>query len=323
MARRDGLPAELGGSFTVGAAREMGVGAGRLRGSDLERPFRGVRTYAQEARDDAGDFDRVRGETVRLAEAYSVRMRETEFFAYETAVHLLGGPLPVAIGRELRDLDVGVHGDAPLPRCAGVRGRRLGPHLAPVVTRRGIRMSSPASTWAMLGTWSVPDLVALGDFLCRVWREGYGRRSAGTPPLTTPEQLRAALGAGKRRGAARLRTALELIRCDAWSPRESACRVHLVEAGLPEPELNVDVFDRNGFHLGCVDLVYRRWKVAIEYQGKHHRDQYAHDVERVERVERLRAAGWAVVQVTSALHAEPARLVTRVESQLSTRGWRR
>lgn len=206
----------------------------------LERPFRGLRTHAQEVRDDAGDFDRVRGETARLAEAYSVRMRETEFFAYETAVHLLGGPLPVAIGRELRDLDVGVHGDAPLPRCAGVRGRRFRPHLASVVTRRGIRMSSPASTWAMLGTWSVPDLVALGDFLCRVWREGYGRRNAGTPPLATPDQLRAALDAGKRRGAAR-----------------------------------------------------------------------------------LRAAGWAVVQVTSALHAEPARLVTRVESHLSARGWRR
>ncbi|WCM55504.1 hypothetical protein JRG78_11340 [Microbacterium sp. EF45047] len=41
------LPEGLGRRFSVQQARDAGVGAGRLRRTDLDRPFHGVRTRRQ------------------------------------------------------------------------------------------------------------------------------------------------------------------------------------------------------------------------------------------------------------------------------------
>jgi very-short-patch-repair endonuclease len=60
--------------------------------------------------------------------------------------------------------------------------------------------------------------------------------------------------------------------------------------------------------------------VAIEYQGQFHGAQYARDIARIER---LRAAGWVVIQVSSELlFGNPEQLVRRVRTALSERGWR-
>ena len=320
MPRITPLPEALGDVFTVDDARGSGVGIGRLRGSDLQAPFRGVRARLRLEDPHADPYERSSHATMHRIRAYSARMRSGEFFAYETAVRVYGGPLPSHIGREIRPLDIGVFDGAPLPRAAGVRGRRLTPAMTKVVAHEGFAASSPASTWAMLGRWDLVDLVALGDYFCRVWRVGVGRPNAGADPLATTQQLSAALGAGRRRiGGPTLRAALDLIREDSWSPRESACRVHLVRGGLPDPELNLDLFDAGGVFLGCVDLAYPQWKVAVEYQGSIHGLTYAEDIERIER---LRADGWIIIQVSSALHAQPRELVSRVARALRSRGWR-
>jgi hypothetical protein len=185
--------------------------------------------------------------------------------------------------------------------------------LTAVTEHEGLRVSTPAATWAALGALSVFDLVALGDFFCRRWRDGYGRPHAGRAPLTTVADLRDALDLGRRKGAARLRQALELVREDAWSPRESRVRCILIAAGLPEPELNIDVFDEKGRFLGCVDMAYRDRRVAIEYLGMLHDEQWARDVERIAA---LRAAGWTVLEVTSPLLHRPQDLVARVVAAL-------
>ncbi len=261
MTRRVTIPPELGDVFSVGRAGEAGLRRGRLRGRDLERPFHGVRRL----RDDNEEPDRfaqMRSETRGLIRAYAVRMRPSEFFSHETAVVVWGGPTPAHLDTRL--LQIGVHDDDPLPRTTGVRGRRLAAAMTTTRAHEGVRVASPASTWAMLGRWEVRDLVALGDHLCRLWRAGHGRQDIGRPPIATREQLEAALAAGRRIGAGRLREALALIRCDSWSPRESACRLLIVEAGLPEPVLNVDVVDDHGSFVACVDLAYPRERIAIE-----------------------------------------------------------
>ncbi|WP_460799698.1 hypothetical protein [Microbacterium sp. GXF0217] len=71
------------------------------------------------------------------------------------------------------------------------------------------------------------------------------------------EILRATVAARRRTGIQNLREAVELMREDSWSPRESKIRVRIVRAGLPEPPLNQDVFEDHGRFLGCVDLAYR------------------------------------------------------------------
>jgi very-short-patch-repair endonuclease len=65
-------------------------------------------------------------------------------------------------------------------------------------------------------------------------------------------------------------------------------------------------------------MVYRRFLVAVEYQGRQHGEAYSRDIERIER---LRAAGWEVFQVTSALTDRPWELVDRVGQALRERGW--
>lgn len=177
----------------------------------------------------------------------------------------------------------------------------------------GLPVTTAAGTWANLGSLSLVDVIALGDYFCRVWRAGPGRPNAGMPPIATLVDLRVAIASGRRVGIRRLRDAVELIREDSWSPRESAVRCHLVLSGLPEPELNHDVFDDRGRFLGCVDLAYPSRKVAIEYHGMLHHQRYAADVERIAA---LRAAGWIVIEVTSALFATPDELVARVRAAL-------
>lgn len=228
----------------------------------------------------------------------------------------MGGPLAA---HEREELDVSVLGNGSLPRGRGVRGHRASPAATSTRIVQGLRVASFATMWASMGaSMSRDELVALGDYGCRVWRTGENRPHPGRPPLATPAQLDAAATASRRRGAATLREALPLIRLDAWSPRETATRLLLIDAGLPEPRLNVDVSDAHGDFLACPDLAYPELKIAIEYQGQLHGMQYAMDIERVER---LRAEGWIVIQVTSETLRFPNIVARRVRAALMERGW--
>lgn len=314
MPRRTRIPAELGERFSYAHARELGVTRSRLRGRDLAAPFRGVRTARELPGRCPSNPDDARTELLLRARDLATALRPDEFFSHETAAVIWGAPLPP--GSDLGVLHVSVH-DGAVRRMAGVRGHRLDRRLTTVGTRDGLRVASPASTWAALGAWSVTDLTALGDHICRVWREGVGRPSPGRLPLATPEQMRRALDAGQRRGAARLRRSLSLTRLDSWSPRETGSRLILLAAGLPEPSLNRDVFDGQGAFLGCVDMAFEQQRIALEYQGRQHADTYAHDVERLAR---LRAAGWIVIEITAELYARPEVLAARVRAALTSRG---
>ncbi|WP_157540827.1 hypothetical protein [Microbacterium sp. XT11] len=318
------LPPELGPAFTVRQARAAGVARSRLRKPDLHAPYRGVRSVIP-AEDAASDSPYVQQADARrrAVRAYAPKLERLQFVSHESAAALWHAPLPLAFDEDERLVapeDLPVHistfGRGHLVRASGVRAHRARIETSRLVLIVGIRVADPATTWASLGSLPLIDLIALGDYFCRVWRTGVGRPDAGTPPLATPAELQRAIDAGRRTGIRRLREAIDLIRLDSWSPRESAVRCHLVFAGLPEPELNVDVHDEQGRFLGCVDLAYPEWKIAIEYQGRQHSATYAADVERIAA---LRAAGWIVIEVTSALFASPDRLVSRVRDALCSR----
>ncbi|MDR6866846.1 hypothetical protein J2Y69_001445 [Microbacterium resistens] len=326
MGRAQTLPNHLGDAFSVRAATELGVGRGRLRRRDLARPFPGVRVRIRDGDPDeeplaAGDDPYAQQAAGRLARAreYAPRLRPGQFYSHETAAVLWGAPLPLAFvddapadGHAL-PVHVSSFGTAPLVRTPGVSAHRARTATTTLRELGDIALSSPASTWAALGALPLIDLVAIGDHLCRVWRAGPGRLDAGREPLTSTTHLRTAIDAGRRVGNGRLREAVELIREDSWSPRESALRCRIVLAGLPEPRLNHDVYDDAGRFLACVDLAYVRKKVAIEYHGLLHHSQYARDVERTAA---LRAAGWTVIEVTAALFAHPDELIVRIRRAL-------
>ncbi|MFD5226235.1 hypothetical protein ACFWHT_11500 [Microbacterium sp. NPDC058342] len=323
MGRRQELPDPLGDGFSVAEARRYGVTHARMRGGDLLRPFHGMRVIESEI-DEPERIDdpylRQRRDRVARARLYAPRLHTGHFFSHQTAASIWGGPLPleftekgeVADG-ELLPLHVSASGFVPFPRARGIVGHRTLASMTSIGECDDLRVTSPAATWVSLGRLRVPDLVALGDYFCRKWRTGVGRREVGRAPLATLDDLQAALNAGRRLGAARLRDALSLIREDSWSPRESLVRVILVTAGLPEPQLNIDVFDDQGRFLGCADMVYPEARVIVEYHGMLHGPQWAQDVERIGA---FRAAGWDVIEVTSPLLNRPEELVQRVRRAL-------
>ncbi|UJP09970.1 hypothetical protein L2X99_16640 [Microbacterium sp. KUDC0406] len=306
------LPASLGSRFTVQDAAAAGVNRGRLHRRDVAIPFRGVRAKPVETNHHALDpYARQAAERRIRAWEYVPRLSAGQFVSHESAVAMRGGPLPLvwvvdegkeepAEGRAL-PVHVSTFGDGALVRAAGVRGHRADPRFAQAAVMDGVAIATSPTMWAQLGTWSIFDLVALGDFLCRVRRPGYGRKEVGRAPFTTIDDLRATVSAGRWGHVRRLREAVELVREDSWSPRESRLRLDIVFAGLPEPLLNQDVYDDHGRFLGCVDLAYPDRKIAIEYHGALHSGRYAADVERIAA---LRAAGWIVIEVTSASRTE-------------------
>lgn len=101
------------------------------------------------------------------------------------------------------------------------------------------------------------------------------------------------------RGVRRARRVLLLADPRAESPRESVLRVRLVRAGLPAPVPQHVVRDRDGRFIARLDLAWPELKIGIEYDGGHHRDPVQHSRD-LARHNRLRAAGWTVLQVDSA-----------------------
>jgi hypothetical protein len=314
------LPDRLGHRFNVSDALLAGVSPARLRDADLDRPFHGVRRCIAERRDPVLDFTRAgrkRGhrERAHLQRAldYSERMTEHEFFCRVTAAVIHEVPLPSSL-LEATDLDVAVLSPRRLPRSKGVRGHQAVPRQTVVQrdSRTGLRVADPATTWAMLGAVLAHphDLVAAGDAVVRDWR---------AEPLATIAELQQAIGRGRRVGIGRLRAAIPDVRTRSASRPETRTRCAIVEGGLPEPELNYDVYEA-GVRLACVDLAYPRLRIAIEYEGEHHLMdpvQWARDIARYDR---LIAAGWLVIRVTkSELFQHPEQVARRVRAAIAAR----
>ncbi|WP_449277874.1 hypothetical protein [Leucobacter sp. GX24907] len=317
------LPQRLGTTFSVAEARASGVSQGRLRNRNLEKPFHGVRakhSSSTPGTSHSGDcFARAKHLELELIDALSKRLVPGQFFSHRSAAFLWQIPQPHLCTPELH-LSTLRPQSAPRIRAGTVPvfGHALNASRTQVTVVHGFPVTDPASTFAMLGNLCLTDLVAAGDALVRKYRGGHGRRHVGRAPVATVEELKQAVSLGQWKGMTRLREALSLIREDSWSPKESSTRVILVTAGLPDPELNVDIYDREGFFIACADMVFKKYRVITEYHGLMHESSYAQDIERVEA---LRNAGWEVIQVTRALERYPTRLVARVAAALRRGGW--
>lgn len=113
------------------------------------------------------------------------------------------------------------------------------------------------------------------------------------------------------RGVMRFRRVLELAEPGAASPMETRLRLIIVDAGLPRPVAQVEI-RRNGRFVARVDLAYPDLRLAIEYEGDHHRDRstYRRDIVRFNA---LRAAGWAALRFTADdVFRRPQRIVDDV-----------
>lgn len=124
-----------------------------------------------------------------------------------------------------------------------------------------------------------------------------------------------------RPGAHQVLAVLPHLDAGAESPKESETRAVLVFAGLPRPEVNANVVNPHGVLLGRGDLVFRLWKLLVEYEGRHHLtlvDQWNRDIDRYGG---FRDDGWDYIQVTNEKLGRPKKLVSEVYGHLVRRGF--
>ena len=266
----------LVGPFTLERARDLELSRGRLRGSDLVTPTRGVRRRA--------DLD---VDHLTHAQAFAMALPPDCAFSHVTAARLHGLPTPLAWAGHAEVLDVMRADDRPRIERSGCRHHRgLGDREVDVVA--GLRVTSALDTWCDLaGRWDPAHLLAAADVLLR-------RRH------TTADGMRTAASARTgRRGAVDLRAVAALARSGSASPGESIARWWFATWDLPEPELNASVFDEHGGWLATSDFVWRRQRVVGEYDGDVHRtDRRTWQRDR-ERRASIEDSGWAYVDMTA------------------------
>lgn len=216
--------------------------------------------------------------------------------SHQSAAHLYRIPLPARLWSGT------LHVTGPTTGCRSRRepitGHRRPLRAADVTVRHGIRVTTPERTWldvaSLLGAHEVDDLVVAGDHLVGYpWVEG-GRGA----PVTTPQRLRKALHhTGRFKGIRLARAALPWIRVGADSPPETKLRLALITAGLPEPVLqaSADAAATPGF---TADLAYPQWRIALQYDGQHHRTPYQQTLDAL-RDQYFVDRGWVVLRVTS------------------------
>jgi hypothetical protein len=301
MPRHRALPTSLHARpFAVTEAIDLGVGVGRLRGADLTRPFRAVRSAH------AASVD-----IPSLARSYATIMPPDQYFSHWTAAALLGLRMPERATPA--GLDVTVPHASRAPRLRGVRGHELLPSARIVTLPDGLRVSSAVDTWCQLSRYlGVDDLIVMGDGLvCR------------TDPVATMDELASAVAAWAHRpGVAALRRALPDIRARTDSARETMLRLLIVRAGLPEPIVNYEIRNHWGAVLGLGDLAYPEHRVLVEYDGGQHRENEKQFHRDVERLDDFMEEKWRVIRVNKELMARPAALIGKVRTALTAAGWR-
>lgn len=114
------------------------------------------------------------------------------------------------------------------------------------------------------------------------------------------------------RRSRRVLAALPHTSARSMSPNETRLRlVWTVDAGLPSPLVNQDVFDRSGRFVCRADLLDPVAGLVGEYDGAEHRTASRHARD-VAREERCRELGLEYVKVTALDMLEPTRVVTRI-----------
>lgn len=244
-----------------------------------------------------------------------LHLRETVVLSHVTAARLQGLWLPARIMDDPRlHLTRDPRAGAPaadgfvthrsrIARREVVEGQVLG---------RAWLVTDPIRTWIdMASLLDRGELVAFGDHLARRALRLDGADGASL----FLSQLKAAVGerAGRRRRSV-LRECAALIRIGADSPKETELRLALVDAGFPEPDLQITVMDPefHPTHPASADLGYPRERIALHYDGKHHgRDrQLSKDVLRNAAFERQ---GYRNIVVTARdAHSGYARVIREV-----------
>lgn len=226
------------------------------------------------------------------------RTSMTLVFTLSTALALLGIEPPRERTRLQDDVVyAAVHHESDRWRVKGVRFVTWPGSFETVVLQRGrFRCVHAVYVWAMYAArLSLQELVVLGDSMMR--RNSRGIRIEDfirlLQNLREEAQVR---GLRLPRGFRSMSRAVRLMREHTDSSQETRLRLLLMRYGLGCPRINVPIRIPDSGRLFYLDMAYPEKKLAIEYDGTHHRDQWLADCDRLKFIDEQ---GWQHIQVTA------------------------
>jgi hypothetical protein len=259
---------------------------------------------------------------VARCRALEAVMAPGQYFSHTTAARLWGLPLPRCARGDLR-LHVSTSGREPARR--GVVGHRIAA-VRDVRFHLGLPVVAPSDAWCELAAITIPTTSAEQSTTRRFTVDELiqaGDRLLGWPsPLASAREVDEALERfGSARGIRSLRAARRELRPRSASARETLLRLLVLraQAGYPEPELNGPIRLSTGA-LTHGDLVFRRYRVILEYDGRQHRTDDRQAIRDVDRLNDLARDGWLVVRVHKG--TTDAATLAWLDSALRSRGWR-
>ncbi|MFF5261927.1 hypothetical protein ACFY4C_23570 [Actinomadura viridis] len=276
-------------------AHRLGVSTGQLRSKQFRHMLYDV--YAWAGLPDSMEL---------RCDAAALVLPESAVFCGVTAARLYGIPVP--------DGDQRIHVAVPSTSSTVPRVKPLKIHSYSIPhdhvgTFKGHRLVGPARLFLELAA-ALPriDLIVAGDHMLR-------------HRLTTERRISDFIGlCRRRRGVRKAKDALPLLEERSDSPPETRLRMLIVDAGLPRPVANQDVFNDWGLWLARPDLSYPGLKIAIEYEGAHHQEDYTQYASDIERDGRLLDHGWIVIRVNKeGLFRTPTTVINRIKKARASR----
>ncbi|MGO5364012.1 MULTISPECIES: DUF559 domain-containing protein [unclassified Bifidobacterium] len=226
------------------------------------------------------------------------RTSMTLVFTLSTALALLGIEPPRERTRLQDDVVyAAVHHESDRWRVKGVRFVTWPGSFETVVLQRGrFRCVHAVYVWAMYAArLSLQELVVLGDSMMR--RNSRGIRIEDFIRLLQNLREEAqARGLRLPRGFRSMSRAVRLMREHTDSSQETRLRLLLMRYGLGCPRINVPIRIPDSGRLFYLDMAYPEKKLAVEYDGTHHRDQWLADCDRLKFIDER---GWQHIQVTA------------------------
>ncbi|WP_258175634.1 endonuclease domain-containing protein [Bifidobacterium callitrichos] len=181
-------------------------------------------------------------------------------------------------------------------------------------------------TWAQLSVHlPLESLVVLGDAIITVMARQAALAQGRDAQEIHRELTRFTDTLPKYKGKRACRTASSLIRFGSDSPPETRERLSLLRHGLPDMVLNYVVEDalfRSGVAM-TLDMAWPEYRVAIEYDGDHHRTDRKQWKRDQEKRNQLQSCGWLVFIATGATLANEtarAEFALKIARALASRG---
>ena len=244
--------------FSVAAAIEAGMTRAQLRSKKYVRPFHGMRALA------APDG------LLAKCHSYAPRIGNDEAFSGVTALAIWGLPRPARWLASKHTPELLVPKSHVRDRTGGLKPRRIldarferEEHLGLPVVPPVLAFLTACRELTVIEATQVADALLTDSEL-------YPGITALERPMATRKQLQDARKQMKRTpGMTVLREALERMRERVESPMETVLRCKLVDAGLPEFEVQPEV-KLEGGKVFRPDLGHRASNTYLDYEGGHH-----------------------------------------------------